>query len=69
MSTTDKTPGQIGYEAYGGCGTRTHEPWKTFDGRPMPTWNDLGETESGRSTRERWEAAAMAIAVAATDAP
>ena len=29
--------------------------WKTFDGRPVPQWEDLGD-----AVRERWEAAALA---------
>ena len=50
------SPGQIGYEAYGSAAG-----WKTFDGRPMPTWKDLQATETGRETCRRWEAAAKAI--------
>lgn len=64
----DKTFGQIGYEAYGAAAG-----WKTFDGRPMPSWKDLGETPVGLETRRRWEVAAEAIveadALEAIDAP
>jgi integrative and conjugative element protein (TIGR02256 family) len=48
--------GQIGYEAYGEAAG-----WKTFDGRPMPTWEQLQATETGRETCRRWEVAAAAI--------
>ncbi len=53
------THGQIGYEAYGEAAE-----WKTFDGRPMPTWEQLQATETGRETCRRWEVAAAAIRVA-----
>ena len=53
------THGQIGYEAYGEAAG-----WKTFDGRPMPTWEQLQATENGRETCRRWEVAAAAIRVA-----
>ena len=53
------THGQIGYEAYGEAAG-----WKTFDGRPMPTWEQLQATETGRETCRRWEVAAAAIRVA-----
>lgn len=52
------SPGQIGYDAYGAAAG-----WKTFDGRPMPTWQDLQATETGRETCRRWDAAAKAIIV------
>jgi len=51
--------GQTGYEAYGSAAN-----WKTFDGRPMPKWIELGASEVGRETQRRWEAAAVAIAAA-----
>lgn len=47
----DKTTGQIGYDAYG-----EFTGWRTFDGRPMPEWVDLGERVQGA-----WQAAADAI--------
>ncbi len=53
------THGKIGYEAYGEAAG-----WKTFDGRPMPTWEQLQATETGRETCRRWEVAAAAIRVA-----
>lgn len=55
---------QIGYEAYGAAAG-----WKTFDGRPMPTWEDLGMLPHGAETRRRWEVAAAAIAAEATAGP
>jgi hypothetical protein len=54
--------GQIGYEAYGE--TAQPLPWTTFDGRPMPTWEQLGATGTGMETRRRWEVAGTAINVA-----
>lgn len=53
---TNRTLGEVGYLAYGNAAN-----WKTFDGRPMPTWHDLGTTEIGRETQRRWESAAEAI--------
>jgi hypothetical protein len=50
MSDT-RTPGQIGYEAYG-----EDSGWKAFDGRPMPRWADLRP-----DIANRWEVAAGAI--------
>jgi len=52
-----KTPGQEGYEAYYAHG----KPGLTFDDRPMPTWDMLGQSPGGRMTQERWEVAAQAI--------
>lgn len=49
--------GQIGYEAYGETAN-----WKTFDGRQMPTWVELGATETGQETQRRWRVAGSAIA-------
>lgn len=63
MST--KTLGQVGYEAYGE--TAKPESWKTFDGRPMPTWDELSEKDTGRETQRRWEVSAEAIRLAARD--
>jgi hypothetical protein len=53
--------GRIGYEAYGKH-PGAHGPWTTFDGRPMPTWPDLQQSDAGQLTRDRWAAAALAIA-------
>ena len=64
MSTTTTTPGQIGYDAYGSAAQ-----WRTFDGRPMPTWADLGTSDTGRETQRRWEVAADAIGRAAVRDP
>jgi hypothetical protein len=47
-----RSPGQVGYEKYAECGAN---PWKMFDGRPMPTWDEMAHTEAGRETRRRWE--------------
>lgn len=56
------TLGQAGYEAYaatpGRCG-----PWRTDDGAPMPTWQEM-QAPHWRPIRERWEAAGRAIAAA-----
>jgi hypothetical protein len=54
--------GRIGYDAYGETAN-----WKTFDGRPMPTWDELSETETGRETQRRWHMAARAILLNAID--
>jgi hypothetical protein len=58
------TPGQIGYDAYGGAAN-----WRTFDGRPMPTWEQLGATDTGRETQRRWEVAADAVGIACVSRP
>lgn len=55
-----KSLGQIGYEAYGEK-AGAHGPWKTFDGRPMPKWEELSG-EAGELTKTRWEEAAREIA-------
>lgn len=56
------TLGQAGYEAYaaapGRCG-----PWRTDDGAPMPTWQEM-QGPDWNLTRERWEAAGRTIAAA-----
>lgn len=52
-----KSFAQIGYEAYG-----LKADWKTWDGKPMPTWTDLGDV-----VRDRWQAAAEAIINASED--
>lgn len=48
--------GKIGYEAYGAAAG-----WKTFDGRPMPTWEQLGQSKGGLETQRRWDVAACAV--------
>jgi len=53
---TNKTSGQIGYEAYAFTTN-----WKNSQGKPMPPWFDLPE-----SIHNAWEAAAAAILDAAS---
>lgn len=48
----DLTLGQVGYEAYG-----EDSGWTTFDGRPMPKWDNLRP-----DIQARWEISARAIA-------
>lgn len=60
----DPTPnemelGRRGYIAYG-LRPSAHGPWTTFDGRPMPKYEDL-KGESGEFTKVRWGIAARAI--------
>jgi hypothetical protein len=43
--------GQIAYEAY-----KASRSNKTHDGKPMPTWDELGTVQLG------WEAAARTVA-------
>jgi hypothetical protein len=49
-----KSPGQIGYEAYA-----QSTGGKTWDGKPMPTWEQV--LASGTKVAGAWEAAAQAI--------
>jgi hypothetical protein len=50
-SNTADTQGRVAYEAYGrSTGHRTH------DDRPMPAWDDLGET-----VQRAWAASAAAV--------
>jgi hypothetical protein len=51
------TLGQTAYEAYA-----ESTGWETFDGRPMLSWSELGETNS--DIQAAWEAAAQAAAQA-----
>ena len=54
--------GAIGYAAYDASGPN---PGKTWDGKPMPSWDELKDPQKhpvGMQTRERWGAAAAAIA-------
>lgn len=55
-----KSVGEVGYEAYGNH-AGPGGPFTTFDGRPMPQWDELSKTEQGRLTQARWETAAQAI--------
>lgn len=50
--TERKSPARYGYEAYGDAAG-----WETFDGRPMPVWDDLPER-----TRNLWATAVVAAA-------
>ena len=50
-----KTLGQIGYEAYA-----KSTGGKTFDGRDMPTWEQV--KASGTKVAQAWEDAAEAMA-------
>ncbi|MFY0567077.1 hypothetical protein ACN28E_25010 [Archangium lansingense] len=61
--TDNRSFGRIGYDAYGNHPS-AHGPWTTFDGRPMPKWDEYSSTgpgSSGAFTQERWEQAAVAI--------
>jgi len=58
MSDSAKTLGQVCYDKYLASGPN---PGRTYNDLPMPTWAELGETEPGRITRERWEAGALAV--------
>lgn len=51
-STGPKRLGQVGYEAYA-----EKAGGKTYDGKDMPAWDDVGQ-----EVQDRWEAAARAIA-------
>jgi len=55
----DKTYGQIGFEAY-----VDHANWTTYDGKPIPCWDDALRAD----IKERWETAAKAVADAAVAA-
>ncbi|PTL79100.1 hypothetical protein [Vitiosangium sp. GDMCC 1.1324] len=54
--------GQVGFDAYGNH-PGPFGRWATFDGRPIPTWNELSDHPAGSRalTQERWEVAAQAI--------
>lgn len=54
-----KTLGQVGFEAHNSH-PGAHGPWKTFDGREIPRWEDL-PGEAGALTRERWEVQAEVV--------
>ncbi len=59
-----KSPGQVGYDAYGETAG-----WTTYDGRPMPRWEALGASVNGRETQRRWEVAATAVTLQALAGP
>lgn len=48
-----KTLGQIAFDTYNDHGPNAG---KTFDGKPIPPWDEIAE-----HTRERWEAGAKAV--------
>jgi hypothetical protein len=50
---TNKTPGQVAFEAYNAAGTN---PGLTWDKKPVPTWENLSD-----DVRAKWEAAAASI--------
>jgi hypothetical protein len=60
MSTTPSSPlasnrvGFAGFQAYGDV-PGVHGPWKTYDGRDMPTWDAVGP-----ATQARWVVAGEA---------
>lgn len=55
--TVEKTLGQIGYEAYA-----ESTGGKTFDGRDMPTWQEILDRERDTpKVTKAWEAAALKI--------
>ncbi len=56
------TLGRIAFEAYGETAN-----WITFDGRPMPRWDELSITEVGQETQRRWQVAADAVKEAIED--
>jgi hypothetical protein len=58
--TEQRSLGRAGYDAYGEC-PNAHGPWKTYDGREMPTWDQLSESDRGQETQMRWETAANTI--------
>lgn len=56
MSNQPRTLGQIAFEAYNGAGKA---PGFTYDGEPVPTWENLSE-----DVRAKWEAGAQATGAA-----
>ena len=54
-----KTLGQVGFEKYGDT-AGIAGPWKTFDGRDMPRWDEL-EGDAGEVTKLRWEMAMLEV--------
>lgn len=59
MSNDTKTFGEVAFNAYGDM-AGIAGPWKTFDGRDMPKWDDLAGP-AGELTKARWEEAAKAV--------
>jgi hypothetical protein len=61
VGTTPKTPGQLGYDAYGADAS-----WKTYDNKEMPRWTAeeaaaVGAKELTEVIKARWEVASRAI--------
>lgn len=54
-----KTLGQLGFEKYGDT-AGIAGPWKTFDGRDMPRWEEL-QGGAGELTKWRWEMAMLEV--------
>jgi len=52
-ATSIPTLGRIAFDAYGSH-PGPFGKWATFDGRPVPTWDELN-ADSGKLTQERWE--------------
>ncbi len=61
LVTKGKTLGQIAYEAHGQ--TARPVPWQTDNGQPIPSWEELANTEAGQETRRRWEVTAKSVCV------
>jgi len=55
MSTTEKTPGQIAFEAY-----NESKGGRTYDGKPIPPWEAIENRGDGHGVKIAWEAAAEA---------
>jgi len=54
-----KEPARWAYEAYG-----VSRNWRTYDDRPMPSWDELGnQGDTGEAVRDAWRAAAQAAVV------
>jgi hypothetical protein len=51
-----KTLGQIGYDIYGEIAN-----WITYDGKSMPSWDDLSNTDAGKETQRRWQTTVMRL--------
>jgi hypothetical protein len=54
----EKSLAQVAFEAYGEE-PGPKGPWTTFDGRPMPKWEELNG-EGGALTQHRWDVAIQA---------
>jgi hypothetical protein len=54
VSTTEKSPGQVAFEAY-----NASKGGLTYDGKPIPPWSSLSDA-MGEAAKRGWEAAARA---------